>query len=134
VLQAFYCHGEGQVRQGGLLLNSKKLREVVLPNRYSEALQIGKASLDSPALTTSAVKIACESWVAKGKQDHEVYVATRPGSAPTTIGLLQLDSELTGLNVAREWEEILCICRSPDRELAKEKDGFFLQFLERSTR
>ena len=116
-------------------MNSKKIRDIILPNHYAEAIEIGKSTLSSSALVTSGLKIACYSWVSRRKKDYEAYVAIRPGSAPIIIGLVSLESmELTGLDVSREWEQILCICRSPYLDLSKEKDEFFFQVVEKSKR
>lgn len=62
-----------------------------------------------------------------GNKNIEGYAATRPGSAPTRIGLVPVYAiELSGLDVARKWKYLLLMCVSDDKDLATAKDGFIL--------
>lgn len=123
-LVSFLCHGESVAKNSKLLPTAKTLRDRALKSRYEMAIASVSDSMAKSALTSDRFTVVSDAWTSKRKNNYEAYIATRPGCLPLTFGLLPIASdELTGMDIAAEWEILLLSAKDPNAELPA---GYFL--------
>jgi hypothetical protein len=124
-LQSFYCGVEDAVARSRLFLTRRKLREDILPFRYSEALRHGSETLGHSSFSRVGYSYAIDSWSSYAHQHYDGWIITSPGTPAVTVGIRSVDANaLHATAVARDWEQKLMIHVS-ERPYFTQLDGFF---------
>lgn len=127
VLVSFLCHGETVAKNSRLLPTAKTIRDVALKSRYAMAIDNASKLLATSPLTSKGFTVVSDGWTSRRKANYEGYVATRPGCRPCTFGLLPVSGhELTGLDIASEWETLLLSAKDSSSDLPSVRKGYFI--------
>jgi hypothetical protein len=132
-LQEFYVGGSKMLKVSGLIVNVPKVRNLILPLRYSKAL----ASLQSfvrKCPLADEYTLADDGWESRRKSHYCVTSIARPDIPPETIALTAISAtELHAVAIPRRWERLINLANQ-ERPIAEYSEGFASRSLDVRTR
>ncbi len=110
-LQKFYAGG----RDLGIKIDSNKIRQVIIPSRFDEAVKNTVARVQKCGFDTKEFTIHDSWWASLRKPHSRAMTISRPASASHTIAMYTIEpSELHGPAIAKKWEELMTCSTSPE--------------------
>jgi hypothetical protein len=108
-LQDFYVASAERTVKSGLVVHPAKIRNEMLPLRYSEAIDRSRVRIDASPLCEQFT-LADDGWSLRRKVHYTTITIGAPRVPPETVALCRtLPSELHGITIAKGWEHLILL-------------------------
>jgi hypothetical protein len=129
-LQKFYVGGAEVLKMSGLSVTPKKIRNLILPKRYSEALASLQVRVQDGPLA-QGFTVADDGWASRRKAHYCVTSIARPGVPAETVSLSPIaPTDLHGVAIARGWERLIILAEQ-GKPVGEYPEGFYVSLPRR---
>lgn len=123
-LQAFYI-GEGDLTGSPLLITKRKIRNVILPARFEEAVLSIRERIEEGFMRRDGYTIQNDRWISSAKSHVFGVNIASSDSRRQTVGIYPvLPSALHGVAISKSWEKLVILSRE-DAPVDEYPKGFF---------